>query len=86
MLWALNSYGQNIKGTITDNLTKEPIPYMGIKNLSTQKLTQTNIFGHFELEATIGVDTILVVGLGYQQQKKVVSAVLQFTIKYYVVL
>jgi len=58
-----------VKGLITDELTKETIPFVNISFLNTSIGTITDTNGNFHLETDLLVDSLLISYIGYESQK-----------------
>lgn len=68
-VWAHTScFSQTIEGTVIDNLSGEPIPYVSIFNLTSKEGAKTNIQGAFTLNAAENKDSLRITAIGYETQ------------------
>ena len=70
---ALNAQKTIVSGQITDQSTKEVLPYVKIKFLNSKVGALSDNFGNYRLETYYATDTLVVVFPGYLPQKKVVK-------------
>lgn len=71
MLWALTSAlaQTTIQGTITDNDSGEPIPFVTIFNTENKEHTTSDIKGGFSIITSSNSDKLRLTYLGYQEQE-----------------
>ena len=61
-----------IKGKVTDNSSKEPVPFVHIYNPKTNTGTFTDLYGQFSITSAVG-DTILFSAVGYAKYSLVLK-------------
>jgi len=71
LLLSFTSYGlfsqTQLKGTVIDKITGEPIPYAGVGFLRTTTGSITDDYGKFFIDTRqIGIDSVVIQSLGYQ--------------------
>jgi hypothetical protein len=72
-VWIANSQNTIIKGTVTDSITGETLPYVSLVLEGTTIGTTTGLNGSFNLSATSKAHTLLVSYLGYTEKKITVN-------------
>src|SRR5690606_31002362 len=73
-------FGQQVSGTVLDNITKSPIAGVSVKWKASGVMTATGENGKYTLSFT-GTDTLLVSALGYRDEKIYVSSADKFDIE-----
>ncbi len=74
-------FAQNtVSGTVVDSNSGEPLAFVTIYNLSTQKGTSTGSNGSFSIQAEEGVDLLKISYLGYQEQTITAKSSLQVSL------
>ena len=71
--FALNGQKTIISGQITDQSTKEALPYVKVKFLNSKVGALSDNLGNYRLETYYATDTLVVVFPGYLPQKKVIK-------------
>jgi len=70
---ALRAQTTRISGTVIDEVTKEPLPFVNIAFVDSRIGTQTDFDGHYALDTYYATDSLVVTYMGYLTVKRKVK-------------